>query len=125
MSIQAKRSGAVPAALALGGNLGDVAAAFATALALLAADPACTLTAYSSVYRTPPWGKKDQPPFLNMAALLPTELSARELLELCLSIETRLGRLLHTCRAELEVALRLEELSAPAGRSDDGQSPGR
>ena len=36
------------------------------------------------------------------------------------SIETRLGRSLHTCRAELEVALRLEELgdsgdAGPAG----------
>ena len=32
------------------------------------------------------------------------------------SIETRLGRQLHTCHAELEVALRLEEL----GDSSDG-----
>jgi len=39
------------------------------------------------------------------------------------SIETRLGRLLHSCRAELEVALRLEELGAPTGPSGDGQSP--
>ena len=71
--------------MALGGNVGDVAAAFATALASLAADPACTVTACSSVYRTPPWGKTDQPPFLNMAALLLTELSARDLLDLCLA----------------------------------------
>ncbi len=34
------------------------------------------------------------------------------------SIETRLGRLLHTCHAELEVALRLEELGG-VGDSDD------
>jgi sugar diacid utilization regulator len=34
------------------------------------------------------------------------------------SIETRLGRLLHTCHAELEVALRLEELGDAA---DHGQ----
>jgi hypothetical protein len=33
------------------------------------------------------------------------------------SIETRLGRLLHTCHAELEVALRLEELGDAADRS--------
>ncbi len=86
------RRQSVAAALSLGGNVGDVAAAFAAALAALAADLACTLTAYSSVYRTPPWGKTDQPDFLNMAALLSTELSARELLDLCLAIERRLGR---------------------------------
>jgi len=85
----------VLAALALGGNVGDVAAAFATALACLAADPACAVTACSSVYRTPPWGKTDQPPFLNMAALLLTVLPARELLDLCLAIERRLGRERH------------------------------
>jgi len=87
--------GGVAAALALGGNLGDVAAAFATALASLAADPACAVTACSSVYRTPPWGKADQPPFLNMAALLLTVLSARQLLDLCLSVERQLGRERH------------------------------
>jgi len=41
------------------------------------------------------------------------------------AIETRLCRPLHTCRAELEVALRLEELGAPTGLSEDGQSPAR
>jgi PucR C-terminal helix-turn-helix domain/GGDEF-like domain len=41
------------------------------------------------------------------------------------SIETRLGRPLHTCRAELEVALRIEELGVPTGPSGDGQSPAR
>jgi PucR C-terminal helix-turn-helix domain/GGDEF-like domain len=35
------------------------------------------------------------------------------------TIETRLGRLLHTCHAELEVALRLEELG-DAGSTDSG-----
>ncbi len=41
------------------------------------------------------------------------------------SIETRLGRLLHTCHAELEVALALEELGEPTGDSDGSQSPPR
>jgi DNA-binding PucR family transcriptional regulator len=35
------------------------------------------------------------------------------------AIETRLGRLLNTCRAELEVALRVEELGAPTELPDD------
>jgi hypothetical protein len=41
------------------------------------------------------------------------------------SIETRLGRQLHACRAELEVALSLEELGTPTGPSDDGRSTAR
>jgi hypothetical protein len=39
------------------------------------------------------------------------------------TIETRLGRPLHTCHAELEVALRLDELDDATGPSPDGQSP--
>jgi 2-amino-4-hydroxy-6-hydroxymethyldihydropteridine diphosphokinase len=82
----------VVAALGLGGNVGDVAAAFVETLARLAAAPGVSLAALSSVYRTPPWGKLDQPDFLNMAALVETTISARSLLELCLKIERGLGR---------------------------------
>ena len=39
------------------------------------------------------------------------------------AIETRMGRLLHTCQAELEVALRLEELGD--ARSTENTSPAR
>jgi hypothetical protein len=39
------------------------------------------------------------------------------------SIETRLGCQLQSCRAELEVALRLEELSDPLGLPNGSQSP--
>jgi hypothetical protein len=38
------------------------------------------------------------------------------------TVETRLGRALHTCHAELEVALRLQELGDPARLSHDIQS---
>ncbi len=41
------------------------------------------------------------------------------------SIETRLGRMLLSCRAELEVALSLEELGDPPGPSHDGQPHAR
>jgi sugar diacid utilization regulator len=41
------------------------------------------------------------------------------------TIETRLGRALHTCHAELEVALRLQELGDPPGLSQDSQSHAR
>jgi len=80
------------AALGLGGNVGDVGAAFVAALARLDAAPGVRVAAVSSVYRTPPWGKRDQPDFLNMAALAETTLAPRALLGLCLAVERALGR---------------------------------
>ncbi|MCZ8044182.1 MAG: 2-amino-4-hydroxy-6-hydroxymethyldihydropteridine diphosphokinase [Beijerinckiaceae bacterium] len=82
----------VEAALGLGGNLGDPVAAFATVLRRLATHQAVSLVRPSSVYRTAPWGKLDQPEFLNMAVLVETGLSARALLDLCLSLEREGGR---------------------------------
>lgn len=78
--------------LGLGGNLGDPAAAMAAALAMLDADPLTEVAAVSSLYRTPPWGRTDQPDFLNAAAEVRTAHSPRELLDLCLDAERRLKR---------------------------------
>jgi 2-amino-4-hydroxy-6-hydroxymethyldihydropteridine diphosphokinase len=83
---------AIEAALAFGGNIGDPVAAFAAALRGLRGHPAVTLARLSAIYRTPPWGKTDQPEFLNMAALVATTLSADELLALCLELERAGGR---------------------------------
>ncbi len=80
------------AALSLGGNLGDVRAAFRFALERLALAPGVAVVATSSVYRTAPWGKLDQPDFLNMATLLRVTIAPRALLDLCLSIERDHGR---------------------------------
>ena len=80
------------AALSLGGNLGDVRAAFSFALERLALAPGVAVVATSSVYRTAPWGKLDQPDFLNMATLLRVTIAPRALLDLCLSIEREQGR---------------------------------
>lgn len=82
----------IEAALAFGGNLGDPVAAFAAALRGLRAHPAITLGGLSSVYRTAPWGKTDQPEFLNMAALVETTLVPEELLAFCLELERAGGR---------------------------------
>src|SRR5688572_21811402 len=46
----------------------------------------------SSLYRTPPWGKTDQPDFLNAAAGIETSLPPPDLLELCLTTERSLKR---------------------------------
>ncbi len=75
-----------------GGNLGDVSASLIRALRELRDSPGVDLRRVSSIYRTPPWGKLDQPSFLNMAALIETTLPARTLLALCLEIERRMGR---------------------------------
>ncbi|PTM41642.1 2-amino-4-hydroxy-6-hydroxymethyldihydropteridine diphosphokinase [Bosea sp. 124] len=82
----------VEATLGFGGNLGDPVAAFATALKALAGHDGIAVKRLSSVYRTPPWGKLDQPEFLNMAVLLETEMPARALLAACLKLERAGGR---------------------------------
>jgi 2-amino-4-hydroxy-6-hydroxymethyldihydropteridine diphosphokinase len=74
----------------LGANLGDREATIRRALELLG--ERVRVVGVSSVRETAPWGYEDQPPFLNAAAAVDTELSARELLEALLDIERRLGR---------------------------------
>jgi 2-amino-4-hydroxy-6-hydroxymethyldihydropteridine diphosphokinase len=77
--------------LSLGANLGDARATIAAALARLSVGGA-RLVARSGDYQTPPWGKLDQPPFVNVCAEIATDLSAMQLLRLCLATETSLGR---------------------------------
>jgi 2-amino-4-hydroxy-6-hydroxymethyldihydropteridine diphosphokinase len=78
--------------LGLGGNLGDPAKSMGAALRMLDADPLSRVVAVSSLYRTPPWGKTDQPDFLNATAEVLTSHSPRELLDRCLEAEQRLKR---------------------------------
>lgn len=82
----------VTAFLGLGGNLGEPQSAMATALAHLEAQAAIEIVAVSSLFRTPPWGKTDQPDFLNAVARLQTTLEPIELLRACLAAENRLKR---------------------------------
>ena len=76
----------------LGGNLGDVAEAFASALAQMDALPATQLLRVSRRYRTPAWGLAAQPDFLNAVAMLETRLPARDLLGRLFEIERAHGR---------------------------------
>lgn len=78
--------------LSLGGNLGEPAKAFAEALTMLDADAATRVKKVSSLYRTPPWGKIDQPDFINAAAELTTTLEPMDFLELCIRSERALKR---------------------------------
>jgi 2-amino-4-hydroxy-6-hydroxymethyldihydropteridine diphosphokinase len=70
----------------LGANLGDREAAIRAAAATL---PASRL---SAIRETEPWGYGDQPPFLNAAAEVETELPPRAFLDRLLEIERSLGR---------------------------------
>jgi 2-amino-4-hydroxy-6-hydroxymethyldihydropteridine diphosphokinase len=71
----------------VGANLGDREATIRAALAALPG-----VVALSELRETAPVGVVDQPPFLNGAAALETELSPRELLDALLEVERRLGR---------------------------------
>jgi 2-amino-4-hydroxy-6-hydroxymethyldihydropteridine diphosphokinase len=76
----------------LGANLGDREGTIRAALAALDARPDVAVVAVSTLRETDPVGYVDQPRFLNGAAALETELSARELLDALLEVERELGR---------------------------------
>lgn len=78
--------------LGLGGNIGEPVRAMAAALCALDIGDATEVVRVSSLYRTPPWGKMDQPDFLNAVAEIRTRLSPRALLKACLATERVLKR---------------------------------
>jgi 2-amino-4-hydroxy-6-hydroxymethyldihydropteridine diphosphokinase len=80
------------ALIALGGNVGDVRATFARAIALLCDGATVRLTARSADYRTPPWGVTDQPPFINAVIAIETSLTPHQLLARTKECERELGR---------------------------------
>ncbi|MCW0456261.1 2-amino-4-hydroxy-6-hydroxymethyldihydropteridine diphosphokinase [Xanthomonas sacchari] len=82
----------VQACIGLGGNLGDAAATLRAALAALDTLPQTRLLRASQLYRSPAWGREDQPDFINAAALVSTTLPAPELLQALLDLEQRHGR---------------------------------
>ena len=77
--------------LLIGGNEGNRIAQLATAGDLISA-AAGTITQTSAIYETEPWGKSDQPWFLNQALELETGHDAASLLVLLLGIEEKMGR---------------------------------
>lgn len=83
----------VRAFLALGSNIGDKAANLRAAVTAINALPETKVIAKSAIYRTPPWGKTDQDWFANAVISVDTGLAPLALLEACLAIEIRLGRI--------------------------------
>jgi 2-amino-4-hydroxy-6-hydroxymethyldihydropteridine diphosphokinase len=78
--------------IGLGGNLGDPAKSIEAALKMIGQNQDCRIEAVSSLWRTPPWGKTDQPDFINACARISTRLEPRAFLELCLYTEKALKR---------------------------------
>jgi 2-amino-4-hydroxy-6-hydroxymethyldihydropteridine diphosphokinase len=77
--------------LLIGGNLGDRKKNLEEARELL--EQHCgNISTASSIYETAPWGKPDQPNFLNQAFELKTELKARQLIRRILKVEKMMGR---------------------------------
>src|SRR5579863_1496888 len=77
--------------LLIGGNEGERTDELALAC-LNIAEFCGPVTRKSSLYETAPWGKTDQPAFLNQALLLETSLPAPSLMKELLAIEERMGR---------------------------------
>jgi len=78
--------------IGLGSNLGDRKGQLAGALRALAATAGIEVVRTSRLYETDAIGPPPQGPYLNAAAELEVELSARALLERLLQIESRAGR---------------------------------
>lgn len=77
--------------LLLGTNMGDRNSNLQQAIALIEIEIGNVFAA-SSVYETAPWGKTDQPGFLNQAVGVKTALLPLELLQVMLDIEKKMGR---------------------------------
>lgn len=76
----------------LGSNLGDREATIRRAVELLGERPGIEVVAVSTLRETDPVGYEDQPRFLNGAAALEVDLTARGLLDELLAVERDLGR---------------------------------
>ncbi len=78
--------------IGLGSNLADPHAQVEAGLHALAALPDSRLLRRSRLYRSAPWGRTDQPDFVNAAALVETGLAPAQLLHALLALERRAGR---------------------------------
>jgi 2-amino-4-hydroxy-6-hydroxymethyldihydropteridine diphosphokinase len=78
--------------IGLGSNMADPGAQVRRARDELVRLPSSRLLAFSSLYRTAPVGRLDQPDFINAVALIETGLTPHELLKALLEIEHHHGR---------------------------------
>lgn len=78
--------------VALGSNLGDPVSAVRAAVDALARLPDGSLVACSRLYRTPPWGVREQPDFINAVVHLRSSREPLALLGALQAIEADAGR---------------------------------
>lgn len=83
---------AFDATLGLGSNIGDRVRNIEEAIERLTADGAVTLVSRSRFYRTAPWGVTDQDWFVNACVAVRTNVSPRELLRRCQTVENDMVR---------------------------------
>jgi 2-amino-4-hydroxy-6-hydroxymethyldihydropteridine diphosphokinase len=81
-----------PAILLLGSNLGDRKSNLIKSTLLIEKQIGKVLHR-SALYETKPWGKSDQPDFINQVLIVETTLSPHILLKSALAIEKEMGRI--------------------------------
>ena len=78
--------------IGLGSNLADPRVQVEGGLRALAGLAETRLVHRSRLYRSAPWGRADQPEFVNAVAELDTTLAPQSLLDALLAVERRAGR---------------------------------
>ena len=82
----------IQACIGLGANLGDAADTLRKAVEALGYREGIAVREVSRFYRTPAWGREDQPDFINAVVRVETSLAPRALLERLLAVEAEFGR---------------------------------
>lgn len=82
-----------PVGFSLGSNQGARAEILHDAMTRLGLEDGVEVTAISPLYETQPWGKTDQPAFVNLCVVGRTRLLPHALLRLCKETERQLGRM--------------------------------
>ena len=88
----AQTQAAAEAFIALGSNLNNPSAQLDEAVELWRQYKSCQIIKVSSYLRNPAVGPVEQPDFVNAVMSINTTLSPHALLDICLSIEQRMGR---------------------------------
>lgn len=78
--------------MALGANLGDPVRQVRGAMDALDAMPGMHVLARSCLYRTPPWGVREQPPFINAVVCVDVDLTPHAVLKCLQTLEADAGR---------------------------------
>ncbi len=78
--------------IAIGSNLGERLENCLEAVHRLESVEGVGHPTLSCAYETEPVGKRDQPDFINMVAAIECQLTPLELLDACLAVERRMGR---------------------------------